>query len=959
MNFTMLFSKILMMPFDKARELFEEYNKNIGFEVFAEQQRIIDILYRRKDIVERLKEDVIQDVAFAYTFMSLGKDSLANSAFLNMKKYPMVVWVEAVRFLKVEDIKNLLNNFYDELTPAQVGMFIVNLSESLQLEAIDKYYKKFETDDESFNILYYAVCEKAREKLNKYFKSTDEDILLKAKDVLEDEALSMLLENKDSILEINPDDFIEFVLLKFVKASSFDIIIKNFREIIDKISLEKFELFFTRYKYLVSYRMRDDDDCYYDGNNEKKHFGDLELFDLFKSKFSKLGIPRTLSLFDNNENGFYYINELYAEIVLRLLDIAYLDSETSEYVNNETIVEIYKRFIDKCNKNSYTLEEFEKLVKKAGSSFKTKLIHDDYLEAIIACGKLLNSRVIDDQNPLFIELREKFSNDLITRAKKDGTYTNSISLNGLFYRLAKGSIPFQNVYMTETFKGLVYLTKCGKSKLSFNHADYVTKFLTDEQLVKLNISPLLKWRKTFKKIENDDERYGRSLAFTERMGLQLLLFFGKDKAKYLLDSDMQDNFMENIFDGLNYSKISIDDYGIPNTNKELIDFLFGRGRMSENNSTINRMIRGEIKEFKSYFTEFCNGYFDVKEFCRGLLSVKRVVRYFSNVDLPVELKPDEILFKDALSEMKTINEERLLEGIKLCKAARDREYSTIPKVVGKLGDFKYEVLDLDDPLAVAVGELSHCCFVVGGISSSALKHSMQSKNGRTFVVYYKGKFLAQSWIWRNGDVICFDSVEAGFAVHNAFQDDIKLVNVYKEAAEKMLKISQNNEDDVQQVKLVTVGKSDYTFKNLERIENILPRPLEKNVYVYDSNVQNILAGDVLENIRYGEVGARYYDFRKKALIFNDFSNFDVDELDRAILNINALRYRVHGIEEMVDFTNYLKIYSGDGWYILIDLDGNIESGKVKSDLKTEEEFEQYWKEVSDCDVYKNSLVKTF
>ena len=27
-------------------------------------------------------------------------------------------------------------------------------------------------------------------------------------------------------------------------------------------------------------------------------------------------------------------------------------------------------------------------------------------------------------------------------------------------------------------------------------------------------------------------------------------------------------------------------------------------------------------------------------------------------------------------------------------------------------------------------------------------------NGRTFVVYHKGKFLAQSWIWRNGDLLC-------------------------------------------------------------------------------------------------------------------------------------------------------------------------------------------------------------
>jgi len=148
----------------------------------------------------------------------------------------------------------------------------------------------------------------------------------------------------------------------------------------------------------------------------------------------------------------------------------------------------------------------------------------------------------------------------------------------------------------------------------------------------------------------------------------------------------------------------------------------------------------------------------------------------------------------------------LYEAIGLCKDARSRENSSIPKVEGRLGDFTYRILNLDDPLAVAVGYLSHCCFVVQGISYSALKHSMQSSNGRTFVVYYQGKFLTQSWVWRNGDVICFDSVEAGSAQHGMYKDDIKLVDVYQQAAREMLYISAHTEDELQKIKVVTVGK---------------------------------------------------------------------------------------------------------------------------------------------------------
>ncbi len=594
------------------------------------------------------------------------------------------------------------------------------------------------------------------------------------------------------------------------------------------------------------------------------------------------------------------------------------------------------------------MKDFERLVKKAGC--EEKFIFDDFIEAIIACGKLMKDKIIDDKNPLFIELREKFSSDLFDRVERDGTYDESISLNGIFYRLAKGSMPFEKVYMTKNFRGLVYLTKCGQL---VDTADYITNFLTDEQLVKLNINPVLKWKNAINRKNTNAD----NLSFMERMGLQLLCYFGRDRGKYLLESEMQGNLMENLFDGLNYKDISINADGTANVNEELINFLFGYGKISEFNSIINKMIRGELPEFKKYFPEFCNEYFNIKEACNGVLSVKRIVRHFEDVELPINLKPDEIEFKSALIEMNTTSEDKLREAIGLCKDARDREYSTIPKVSGERGKFKYEILDLDNPLAVAVGNLSHCCFVVRGISYSALKHSMQSRNGRTFVVYYDDNFLTQSWVWRNGDVVCFDSVEAGSPIHGVYKDDIKLVDVYQAVAEKLIDISNKSEDEIQKVKLVTVGKSDYTFDDLVSFEGNVPRPLEGNVYVYDSSSQRILAGSIPKNIRYGEVGIQYYDERSKPILIEDISKTDLDKVDEAILNINALRYRNLGIEETVDFSEYSKIYSGDGWYILVDSNGNIEKAMIKKDRETEAEFNKYLKRIVDTSKKEIQLVK--
>lgn len=337
----------------------------------------------------------------------------------------------------------------------------------------------------------------------------------------------------------------------------------------------------------------------------------------------------------------------------------------------------------------------------------------------------------------------------------------------------------------------------------------------------------------------------------------------------------------------------------------------------------------------------------MKDACNGVLSVKRIVNHFEDINLPIDLKPDEIGFKRALKEMNTTDLTLLSKAIELCKDARNRGYSSIPKVEGQMGDFTYKILDLDDPMAVAVGYLSHCCFVVEGLSYSALKHSMQSRNGRTFVVYYKGKFLAQSWVWRNGDVICFDSVEAGSPCHEMYKDDIKLVDVYKSAANQMLSASQNAEDDIQKVKVVTVGRSDYIFDNLKSVEIDVPRPLETNIYVYDSNSQQILAGEMPKKTRYGIVGAQYRDKRKKVVYISDINNINIDTLDEVALNVNSLRYQIYGEETPIDYENYTKVISGDGWYILINSDGSIESGALSGNDETTDEYNKYLSSYND------------
>ena len=922
MKYEILLNSIFRLPMSKAINLLNDYQNKVGFKNFAEQQRILDVLANKKNAINKFKKEAFENMFIALAFMVKGKNEYSYTLFKNIKDYPMIIWLECIGTMESKNIMSLLKYYVKELPSIIIETYIINLAEDLQIVAIKKYNTYLNPDNEMFLNFYYAVSDKARIKLKEIYPDKIEtDILLELEDLPERELVNKLVTEQDKINKLSSDDLIEFILLNAVKTETFNKFFELYPDKIKESSLSLFKLLFTRYKYLNNKK-----------DLEEDKLTDKEIFILFKDKFYLIGLEETLSLFDNKV--IYNSNDFTVYIILELLDVAYCDSDLSKYINDSTIIEAINKFVESCSNKNYTLHDFEILVSRIKTDGKAKLIHDDYIEAIIACSKLLKNNTINDKNLLFLELRNKFTNDLLTRCNKDGTYLENISLNSLFYRLLKGSISFVNIYMTKTYKGLIYLTKVSES---LDNADYITKYLTDEQLVKLNIRPVIRWKNTIKRKNISAD----NLAFIERMGLQLLCYFGINKAEYLLESNMYGNRMESLFDGLKYDSISISDNGISNVNQELINYLFGNGMMKEPNSVINKMIRGELPEFEKYFTEFCNSFEEIKKSCKGILSVKRIIKCFDNFKLPVNLKPDEIEFESALKEMNTMDPDLLREAISLCKDARSRKYSTIPQVEGKIGNFSYKILNLDDPLAVAVGYLSHCCFKVKGISYSALKHSMQSKNGRTFIVYYQDKFLTQSWVWRNGDVICFDSVEAGNPQHGMQKDDIKLVDVYKRAANEIFNISMLEEDEIQRVKVVTVGKSDYRFENLKNIDINPPRPLEKNIYVYDSAVQQILAGDMPEEPRYGEVDIEYKDKRKKVININNIDNVNIDTLDEIILRVNSLRYQIYREEIPIDYNSYTKIILGGDWYILININEIVETGVLNNDKEILEEFNNY------------------
>jgi len=209
---------------------------------------------------------------------------------------------------------------------------------------------------------------------------------------------------------------------------------------------------------------------------------------------------------------------------------------------------------------------------------------------------------------------------------------------------------------------------------------------------------------------------------------------------------------------------------------------------------------------------------------------------------------------------------------------KQRTFSSIPRIQGSNSKYTYEMLKLDDPLAMAIGTLSDCCQELGNAAEVCMEHSMTSQDGRIFVIRdIDGNIVSQSWVWRNKDVMCFDNIEIpdkafarakrqnGENTRSDFTDEV--YNVYKAAADELImadekvyrslldsgKITKEQYDGLRLGKItVGLGYNDIAEsikKNAKKDNGELSRPLKyvapvelfNGLYTNDSTTQYILS----------------------------------------------------------------------------------------------------------------------
>lgn len=208
-----------------------------------------------------------------------------------------------------------------------------------------------------------------------------------------------------------------------------------------------------------------------------------------------------------------------------------------------------------------------------------------------------------------------------------------------------------------------------------------------------------------------------------------------------------------------------------------------------------------------------------------------------------------------------------------------RTFSSIPRIKKTIGKYTYEMLRLDEPLAMAIGTLTDSCQELNNFAALNVEHSMVDMNGRIFVVKdSQNNFVAQSWVWRNKDVLCFDNIEVPHKVFTrATKENPKLARkeiadeifeIYKEAAHDLLetdeqvlkkllvngKITQQQYESLR-LRKITVGfgfndVADSLKQNLELDKEPIASPLpfeapvplnnKLKLYTSDSDTQFVL-----------------------------------------------------------------------------------------------------------------------
>lgn len=398
-----------------------------------------------------------------------------------------------------------------------------------------------------------------------------------------------------------------------------------------------------------------------------------------------------------------------------------------------------------------------------------------------------------------------------------------------------------------------------------------------------------------------------------------------------------------------------------------------------NKEKLNRMFKGTRMEFNpKLYVFFIQNYADILEDEEYQRLTPMIINHFNEVSYYYQKMAGKITLDGFRTYARGVNYIDIPHGYQefalLCNRSgvsesnfhkliairekqRKRKVSTIPRVrvetiiqVNQKEQTIYgEIKRLDDPIALVIGEekFSNCCQVLGKKGEPCMVHLATDKTGRLFCVYDgENRLLAQSWVWRNGDTICFDNVERSnllFDEESLYKDAV--FQIYELAAHALVKESKKNITSMlnepslylnsfdykvlkerlekTRVKHVTVGDTRYGFAMNRYFKQRMPMPkvpLHYDPFHYvDSYNQVIIYSEWTGYGRETEVLEEYFDERLVHVLKGKEITSD---MIFQIKQINPSWFPIYDVVEMESIyqTNFnnIELILGEDWYILFE-----------------------------------------
>lgn len=822
-------------------------------------------------------------------------------------------------------------------------------SDEMKVELFTQYHDKIKTLDGTKIIEYINQNISDRRVRNQLFLLYKDSITK----LMDKEFINFIHEfsnNNLGYIYLEDEDSNEFKkeMVQFI-TSNFNERIKNiklkniptlFKNSESELNLEYLDILEQKIKQLINNRNQLEEfmrTCWSDDIKTK-------IYQKYENEFSKLtaidwyNLRNCINPNNKETKEFLLKCEIDSLDFIKEEDLTIRTNEIVAYLKENLIGRVSKRYSELALTNKkQLLKEYEELVIKVCESNNNQVILNESCEKLIVLLRiLLGQKIISTEDTYYQLFKEYYMGNILNRLEIENENNKGKIINSLFYRIIKGKVETMDLLDITTLKGLIFFNKnkIGKDRLDLtiynsNEIENFVQNLTEEQVTKFNQK---QFKQICEKIKNAYHYDTPTKESIRNLAIRIYMTVGYEKALKLLDlEEIPFTRYEYIFEGIDIKKIELDENGCPIIPKKLQDFMFG-SNLEDENTNINRLLTNKIPEFEQKFASIYNNWDTIYQELNGIVTVNRILKWFK--EHKVILNPDEYRLSVVLNELQ--DDYSIREARNLYSDMKQRKYSTIPKISGSTEKYTYEMLDLDDPLGLIVGNLTRCCFLINGMSRSALFHSAQSKDGRIFVVRNQsGELIAQSWVWRNGNLVCFDNVET--AGRNDYDE---LLKAYQEAAEKIILISVKKESAKEQVKLVTVGgrysKMKLPEKQVPKAEIKLPRT-ENRIYT-DAEEQFILFATKEQGLYYGDVKAEYKDEREQVQNYFNVALLDQNEKLEISKRLRSINYSKNGQVSQINIDDYCLLMLGEDWYIGITLSEDIDINYLSMDERAKNEL---------------------